>query len=91
MSGGGHATLTEAFEFIGVPVTTGQGFVDADKRMVEWWWLLFEDIMKSAEKERTLLSGVGDTVQLKGHLTHGDRSAIYSYVLGIIRQCKSVG
>ena len=54
MSGGGHATLTEVLEFIGVPVTTGQAFVDADNRMGEWWWLLFEDIMKSAEEERSL-------------------------------------
>ena len=46
MSGRGHATLAEAFEFIGVPVTTRQAFVDAHKRMGEWWWLLFEDIMK---------------------------------------------
>ena len=36
MNGGGLATLTEVFEFIGVPVMMGQAFVDADQRMGEW-------------------------------------------------------
>ena len=55
MTGGGHATLTEALAVIGVLVMTRQSFVAAEKRIGEWWWILFEDTMKSAgEEERTL-------------------------------------
>ena len=55
MTGGVHATLTEALSVIGVPVVTRQSFVAAEKRIGEWWWMLFEDTMKSAgEEERTL-------------------------------------
>ena len=56
MSGGGHATLTEALTVIGVPIMTRQSFVAAEKRIGEWWWTLFEDTMKSAGKEERSLT-----------------------------------